>query len=403
MSYLNFASCIVPQKIKRYIKNTLSVKYPIIKSPNEVFEVLCKVKPDTWDKAYYAPLYGHSKEKSMEIFTPAQYAIKINDAIINADSDVVITDKGAYWEKHNEEEFMTFASPCDSNVQKYTMDDVYVVKYNKKDHISGLCLNLVGVWSFHWCHYFLHFAAKLYYAGENGLLDKDITVLIHNKCDSNLKQIISDYLAKFPNAKIKEIISKTDYLCDELICIPPASPTFNVGKFRLDYRYVHTEYSIERILRYAVDPYIAKIKDRPTKYKKIFLTRKKSRSSARTLTNYDEVHDYFMSQGFVDIEGAGMSVEEKADVFYHAEEIVGLQGASLQNLMFCNGARCLVLTNYRFVDDTCGYSEVRTRISCWVNVAGYDENGDYHSAYTIPLEKIKKVYNECIRIDNDIN
>ena len=43
------------------------------------------------------------------------------------------------------------------------------------------------------------------------------------------------------------------------------------------------------------------------------------------MTNYEEVHNYFKElKGHVDIEGADLSFEEKAGLFYHAKEIVGL-------------------------------------------------------------------------------
>ena len=397
MNLLKETYKLMPQSLKEHVRRLRSTEYRIIKPTEECFEKLCRIKPETWDKAYYPPLYGHTKEKYMEILTPEQYAIQINNAYISADSDVVITDDGVYWDKYNEEEFMTFAMPCDGNLAYYNNDKIGVVRSSRIEKIEGKTLSLLGVWSFHWCHFFLQFATKLFSAGENGLLDDDITILVHSKADSNIRQLVNDYLRSYPKAHVKYAEPKVEYLCESVICIPTGFPNFNVGKFRLDYPYINPQYSIDRIFKYAVDPYIEKIKDNPMRFKKIFLTRKASASSQRTLTNYDEIHKYFKSIGFVDIEGAGMSLEEKADIFYHAKEIVGLQGASLQNLMFCNGARCLVFTNYRFVDDTCGYTQVRNKISTWMNISGQDLNSDYHSGYTIPLEKIKKAYEEYIK------
>ena len=382
----------LPNRVKQYYRFKNSVEYSIIKNSDNHFEELCQVKPETWDKAYYPPLYGHTKEKYMDILTPSQYAILIPNASINADSDVVITSDGVYWDKYNEEEFMTFAMPSDCNLIHYTNDSVWLKPTINKEYIKGTSLSLLGVWSYHWCHFFLQFASKLFYAGENGLLNQEVTVIVNERADANIIQLVNDYLKSFPSAKMVMAKRNTEIICENVICIPTAFPNFNVGRFRLDYPYIIPQHSIDRISKYAVDPYIKETKGKPARFEKIFLTRKSSSNSARNLTNYDEIHDYFKSLGFVDIEGAGMDLYEKADVFYHAKEIVGPHGASWQNLMFCNGARCLVFTNYRFVDDTCGYTQVRDKIHSWLNVAGQDENDQYHSNYYIPLEKIKKAY-----------
>lgn len=396
MNLLKKICKILILKLQKEIRNRKSVEFKIIKDKGEGFEKLCQVKPESWDKAYYPPLYGHSKEKWMEILTPAQYAIRIPKAVINANSDIVLTENGAYWDKYNDEEFMTFAIPVDGNLVKYTNDSVWVSLSKNKECIKGVTLSLLGVSSYHWCHFFLQFACKLFYAGENGLLDQKITILLHGNTDANIRQIVEDYVKKFPEANIKYADPCKDYFCENLICIPPAFPNFNIGKYRLDYPYIFPAHSIKTIYKNAVEPYIAIIKDNPTRFEKIFLTRKKSNNS-RNLNNYDEVHDYFINLGFVDIEGADISLIEKVDIFYHAKEIVGPGGSTWQNLIFCNGAKCLCFTNYRFVDDTCTYTQFRDKIDTCMIVAGQDDNSEYHCGYTIPLDKIKKAYKEFVQ------
>lgn len=88
---------------------------------------------------------------------------------------------------------------------------------------------------------------------------------------------------------------------------------------------------MDKTKKYIIDPIIEKVKDDKPKYDKIFLPRA---GRIRNLTNYEEVHNYFKELGYVDIEGADLSFEEKAGLFYHAKEIVGLYGSSILNLMF---------------------------------------------------------------------
>ena len=68
------------------------------------------------------------------------------------------------------------------------------------------------------------------------------------------------------------------------------------------------------------------------KHKKLFL----ARHSNRKLTNTEEIEAYFREQGFYFVEGFELSLEEKVDIFYHAEIIVGLHSSAWQNIIFCN-------------------------------------------------------------------
>ena len=370
--------------------------YPIIKDVTKVFPVLCKVKEEYWDEMMYPPLYGRTKEQYMKVYTEAQYAIEIQDAIINCMSDVVITEKGVYWDKYNNEEFITWAKPGDLNVSKYDRESISVIAARRREYIGGKVLSLIGVNCYHWEHFLLQFACKLYYAGENGLLDQEIKILYFDKGDPCIKQFIGDYLENFPKVSIKQACYNVDYVCDKLIAIPSTTPNFNDYKFRLDYPYVVPSSVLERIDKYVVKPYVDRVRGNKSRYDKIFIPRKGMR---RTLTNYEEIHNYFINLGFVEIEGAELTLEEKADIFYHAKEIVGLIGGAEENLIFCNGARCLFMMNYRMVTQSWGYMQMKNKVGCWINVAGIDESSEYHCNFTIPLEKIKKVYEEYIKTE----
>lgn len=384
---------LVPNFIKRFRHKLRTRTYPIIKDAIKVFPVLCQVKEGTWEEMIYPPLYRRTKEQYMKVYTEPQYAFEIPNAIINSDSDTIVTEKGVYWDKYNEEEFMTWANPGDFNVAHYDRDSIAIIHSRKKERIEGLVLSLIGTCCYHWEHFLLQFACKMYYAGENGLLDREVTILYQDRGDKCIKQFIDDYVVSFPKVRLKYADRGVDYYCERLISIPATTPNFNDYKFRLDYPYFISLCVVERIDKYVVKPYIDRVKNNKPKYDKLFLGR---RGMRRTLTNYDEVHDYFAKMGFVDVEGAELTVEQKANLFYHAKEIVGLVGGAEENLIFCNGAKCMFLMNYRMTTQSAGYMQMKNKVACWINVAGQDESSDYHCNFTIPLEKVKAAYQEYI-------
>jgi hypothetical protein len=388
-------SRIAPKWVHVLWRKLTSETYSIITNPNEVFEKFYKVKDDTWENTYYPACYGHCKEQHLEVFIPAEYIYKIDNGIVSYESDVVLTDKGAYWEKFNEEEFVTWAIPADTNVTWYGHKNIGIKRYKKQEYIPGKTLAMVGVWAYHWGHCMYQFMPKLFSAGESGLLNEPVNILIVENEDATIMEIIHNYLAKFPNAKIIYAKPGIEYKCHELYYMPNPGASFNDPQFRLDYPYYISRHVLDKTKKYIIDPLIEKIKNNETKYEKIFLPRN---GRNRNLTNFDEVHDYFKTLGFHDIEGAALTLEQKADLFYHAKEIVGCYGSAILNLMFCNQANAMVLINYKMSTDTSLYLQIRDYCRNVINVTGQDEKPEYHTDYYIPLEKIKKVYEECIKV-----
>lgn len=311
----------VPRRIKKVLKKVRAVAYPIVVDPENIFEVVHKIKDASWEHTYYPECYEHCKEQHLEVYVPAEYIYKSDNGVVSYESDVVITPKGAYWDKFNSEEFVTWAKPADSNVVWYDKKNIGITRYRKTEFIRGRVLSLVGVWAYHWGHCMYQFLPKLFSAGEAGLLDDSITILVVENEDATIMEIINSYLTNYPNAKIKFITKKIDYTCEVLYFMPSPGSSFNGPKFRLDYPYYISRHVLDKTKKYIIDPIIEKVKDDKPKYDKIFLPRA---GRIRNLTNYEEVHNYFKELGYVDIEGADLSFEEKAGLFYHAKEIVGL-------------------------------------------------------------------------------
>lgn len=384
---------LLQKSVPNQLKKAFSQKYPIVLYPNEAFERVYKIKDDSWEDTYYPEHYGHCKEQHLQVFIPAEYIYKTSNGVISAESDIVLTDKGVYWEKFNTEEFVTWAIPADNNVVWYDFSHIGIKRFKEREFISGRTLSLIGTWAYHWGHCMYQFMPKLFSAGEAGLLNEPINVIVVENEDATIMEIIHNYLSHFPNAKLIFAKNKTEYTCEELYFAPNPGSSFNGPKFRLDYPYYISRHVLDKTKKYIIDPLIAKVKDNETKYDRLFLPRG---GRKRTLINYDEVHDYFKGLGFKDVEGSSLTLEEKADLFYHAKEIVCLQGSSMLNMMFCNQANCMIMLNYKMTTDTSLYLQIRDYLKTCIDVTGQDDSSGYHASYYIPLEKIKKVYEEYI-------
>lgn len=375
-----------------------SVTYPIVQYPESEFETVSKIKDETWEDTYYAEGYRHNREQHLQVFSPALYIFRTCKGVVNANSDVVLTDKGAYWCKYNQDEFLTWAVTSDGNVTWYDRNNIGIVKSKKQEFIPGKVLSLIGLWSNHWVHHFYEYLPKLFAAGEAGVLNQPIKLLIVENVDSNVKEAINNYLADFPLVEIQFAKYGIDYTCEDLYFIPNMGPCCSDYRFRLDYPFVIPKYVIDKVYQYVVNPIIEKVKNNKPKYDKLYMGRNnRSAKNARTVSNEEEVSNYLKSIGYVDFEGAGLTLEEKADIIYHAKEIVAAFGSSLLNLMFSNKANCMVLGNYKFSIEPIFYCFVREKVGRYVYVTGQDEAAEYQCNYYIPLEKIKKVYDEYIK------
>lgn len=387
----------LPQFVKDILRNVKIDTYKIVQSPVNELEIYEKIKDDSWEDTYYPECYEHNKEQHLKVFIPAQYIFHASNGKVNATSDVVLIGKKAYWSKFNNEEFVTWAKPCDNNVRGFTREIIRVARAKKKVYISGKVLSLVGLWSHHWVHSLYEFMPKLFISGEKGLLNQPITILVVENFDRSNLDVIKRYISVFPSVKIKFAKENVDYTCEELYILPEMGPSFCDYKFRLDYPFAISSNVVEIIDKYVVKPLVELVKDQEPKYERLYLGRNSAYTkNGRNLINAEEVHDYFMKLGFIDVEGAVLTLEQKAEIFYHAKEIVGMTGASLMNLIFCNGAKCLIMGNYRFATDSIGYTFSKKYIDRYIYLTGQDESDEYHCNYYIPIEKVKRAYAECV-------
>jgi len=392
----NIVKSIVPnskwQQWRDNYKLSKACQYPLIKHPENYFDCLYQIKDISWETMYAPAVFGRAKERTYICSSPRQDIWLIPNTIVCQDSDIVRCEKGVFWDKFNEEDFITRAKPWDANVLKYTSESVYVIPNEEQEYISGVTLSMIGVFAQVWSHFVFQFLCKLYYAGKAGLLDSNVTILMNDYSDENILEIFENCRCKYPKIKLKKCRKGVDYICEKLICIPSLSTNNNETYFSLDFGFVIPKNVIETLMQKLVKPYTDKIKDKESKYSKLFI----DRGTGRILSNRSEVVNYFKSLGFYVVEGANLSLEEKALLFYHATEIVGMHCSAWQNLIFCNNVKCLEMSNYRYVGETCFYTMARSKVKKWINVAGQDENASLLSNYYIPLDKIKRAYKELL-------
>ena len=82
----------------------------------------------------------------------------------------------------------------------------------------------------------------------------------------------------------------------------------------------------------------------------IYLGRRNVRNDKRRLYNEDELHEFLMNEGFVDVDTESMSIEEVAASVHNAKYIIGLFGSALANLLFASpGCNVLMIQPGRMV------------------------------------------------------
>lgn len=123
---------MIKQYIKLCIKGAISKQYDLILDPNTKFKRIFEIKKNTWEDSSYPACYMHSQEQHLKVFKPAEYIYEEKDATVFLDSDVVLTDKGVYWYKYNQEEFLTWYKGIpDLNVLSYRKEKIRFYKYFK--------------------------------------------------------------------------------------------------------------------------------------------------------------------------------------------------------------------------------------------------------------------------------
>lgn len=378
-----------------WIKAHKCDKYPIIPLTEIKNQPLhYRIKESTWESVKIAQRFEFSQECQMDVWFEAQAIIPLKCACVFYKSNIVLWHDGVIWDKCYYPNFSKIM-PLDSNVHTYDRQYVWLRKNDKEELISGKVISLLGVHAAIWAHFINQYLPKLYYAERAGLLNENVTILIHPVEDSNIREIFDEYAVKYPTIKFLEVQDGTRYNCEELLYMPSASHMDDHAIYLQTCDIVIPKVVRDLLRTQLVQPLIDKIKNKPTKHTKLYIIR---RDTYRKIINWQEIEKYFIDNGFYPVEGANLTLLEKADLFYHAQYIVGIDCAGWSNMMFCNQAKAIILSNiphsiYPFVS---AYAEMGN--VDLLRVTGDDTWGSSpHVDSYIPLEKVKRAYNQLMK------
>lgn len=363
-------------------------RFPIEQIEN-VAEDVALFKEETEEDFYIHKIYGFINKGSFVTTMPKLPLWLMKRAIVYFNSDFVRVGDKVIWSKKDNFNFCKLI-PTDKMMVSYE-DNALIVKRPSFIHKVEYGFSLIGTHCDIWSHSLSDYFPKL------SMLEKaleiagtNVTVLVPDYKDGQLKQVIYDSIQKHQNAK--------------LLVVKENEAVEVKSLFYMDRPCRFTDHELYVEIGDSIQPKIISDilkKDLVEYYKKrynigiceqsrkLFLARK---PGMRNISNYSEVEDYFKKNGFEVIEPHKFSLEEKIKVFNSASHIVGPYSSGFSNTIFCQPqTKCLIFTNYN------------RAFECWLTmqeqyfeidiltVTGTDskKGSRAHCGYTIPLSKIK--------------
>lgn len=384
------------RKLFEWTKRAQCQLYPI-KPQSAIDNVrgLFSIKDLTWEPVNIAERFEFSRACTMYFRFEAQSIVPLPGAIVCDKSDIVIWSNEVVWDKYYNPNFSKII-PLDKNMYHYERGYVWLRKYKTAMDVPGKVLSLTGVHASVWAHFITQYLPKLYYAEKAGLLEDNVTILINRITDSNIREILYEYTAKYPSINLIEAQDNIYYRCEELFYMPSASHLDDHELYLQTCDIIIPQVVQEVLKERLVNPLIEEIKNNPSKHNKLYIVR---RNTSRKIDNWPEIEDYFIEQGFYLVEGSSLTLKEKADLFYHADYIVGAECSGWSNIMFCKRAKGLILSNISQSINSFANAFAKIGNVDLLRVTGEDHSGSsqYVDCY-IPLEKVKAAYNELLRM-----
>ncbi len=376
---------------KRYVKKHERT-YPVIKKPESVFSTVYRIKDQTYEQTALPETYKLVKESHLNVYCSEMNILKIKQACVSEGSDIVLTPKGAVYDRINSKMF-SMQILCDKNLSEYSTDGISVIEYEKTVKVKGLCISLLGVHDSVWSHFLIQYFPKLGFAKRGGLLEDKLSILVPEYSDSQIWEILK-YNLKGLQVNIVEAGSKTAYQCDILYYIPSAVYMVNHGYFVTPWNVVFPQKTKDVLREELVEPWIKRITDDLPKYDKVYLIR---RGTYRQMKNWQEAEEFFRKEGFKLLKPHEYSLMEKVSIFSNAAFIAGPYSSAFCNVQWCSRkVKILTFLNLqRTMEAT--VSELASIAGVHVySVTGQDDSQGIHSSYTIPMDTIKTAYYDLI-------
>ncbi len=361
--------------------------------PEDEGEIVLNIKPLTEETLSLLKIYDYLTDGFMKVKFPAINLMCYKNATIFENSDVVLTEnKNVVWSKYYWYNFSNLIY-SDSCVKGLSNGKLYVKK-PKKIHKENNVFSLIGVHSHIWSHSLSDYYPRLAYLGE--VLEHckgNLTVVIPEYKDQQLREIVFDIINKYPQVKVLTLKQKEAVQCanlyyiERLVTFTDREISVSIGDS------AHPKLVADILQKQLINPLLARIKEGEEPLK-LFLPR---RGMMRNLKNYKEVEDYFRSEGFYFLEEPHkLSLDEKVSIFNRASIIVGPFGSAFSNIMFSKpGTKVLIFNNYHKAYEYWFSMHVDYFGIDILQVTGYDDRrhgNPAHCPYYIPAEKIIEAY-----------
>ena len=363
-----------------------SIKQAQIERGIKLGEIVSVFKPETEEIVELQDIYGFCQEGQFTVKCPEIDVWKFQDALCFTDTDFVVLNDKAFWQKYYAYNYS----------HSFVLDKAFVKEENgyifyktpKKIHEVNCGFSLIGVFAHVWSHSLSEYYIKLSVL-DNIVRDSSsrITVMVPNYTDQQLKQIVYHELNKYDIDilvvnKGEAVKCKTLYYMERPAFFTDHEYAVSIGDS------MQPKIVADTLKSMLVEPMV---KDCPNDAPiKLYLPR---RGAYRALTNNDEVEVFFKQQGFVFLEPHKITLEEKIRIFRSAEVIVGPYSSAFSNLIFCKAnTKVLLLSNfYRAFESWLVMHKQHFNIDM-LCVTGFDDKKAHnpaHCCFWIPLEKIK--------------
>lgn len=384
----NVIKYLIKASVKILLKHLYSERIAIIYDINKEFKSLYNIKNASWEKNCFPEVFRVNKSFYGEYYVDQQDILDVPNAIVSDNSDIIVCEKGVLWDKCYQENF-SLITPLDRDLLDYGEDFVIQKKQSVYRSIGGKVITLVGVHSTIWSHFLVQFLPKLYYAAESGLLDKDVTLLLPSYKDSQIRQILSDFIKNYPSVHVETVHRNKKYKCEHLLWIPTSSYLANTANFIHPSSIVIPEKVVQLLIKYLRDSYIVGNNNQQKINNRLYLVRRGKRSPI----NVEEIESFFKSEGFYFVDPAKLKIDEKARLFSQADIIAGPLSSGFTNVIFCKpGVKILQFTNYSRTMDT--YVTLFHYMKAdMIYVTGKETDGGIHSDFYIPSDRIRDSYN----------
>lgn len=347
-------------------------------------------KTPSIEKVDIANVYNFASSGSFDVTYPEIALWKFNDAIVIGRTDFVITDNGkVFWKKY-------YAYNYSKNIASDRLlvkEEDGLIYYRKPRTVLcvDVAFSLLGVHAQIWSHALSEYYPKLSVLPQ-AIKDsgKEITILVPDYQDKQLKDIIYHELEQYENIKIlvvqdeQAVKAKTLYYIERPAAFTDHEVSVAIGDN------VQPKIVADILKDKLVNPLLKDIdpKENPIK---LYLPR---RGFGRNLTNWQEVEDFFRKEGYYFLEAPHkLSLKEKVRLFNSAEAIAGPYGSAFSNILFCKpNTKILVLSNYNRIFESWLSMHKKYFNLDMLWVTGFDDKtatNPSHCSFYIPLQKIK--------------